>query len=72
MNNWGWPQWAILFFLLIGELSSICRSVDKAMKSQEEIAEEAILSKRTWKSDIFSHAFLTVLFAYTLAKGGFW
>ena len=43
-----------------------------AAKIKEEIAEEAILSKRSWKSDIFSHAFLTVLFAYTLAKGGFW
>ena len=72
MGNWGWPQWAIMFFLLIGELQSICRNVDIAMKSPERIAEGAMLDKMSWKSNIFCHAFLTVLFAYTLAKGGFW
>ena len=72
MSNWGAPQWVILFFLIVGELQSICRNVDVAIKADEEFAERAIRDRRNWQGNIFSHAVWTLIIAYTLAKGGFW
>ena len=72
MSNWGYPQWIMASWILLGLVATIIRKVEKSRKNDAELLLDAKQEANDWQIGIFTTAVTTIIEVWLLAKGGFW
>jgi len=72
MSNWGWSQWIVAVWLIVGLVGDIYKAVIDRQKSLTELKIETLQKKDNCGSRMAAATIVSIVKWFVLAQGGFW